>query len=314
MKMMRSKPVMKIRHGIEYGVMYIVMKAVQHTALPTIMCVADRLGDFVFFVLKTRRHVVLRNLSVAFPHMEYTEKLRIARRAYRNFAAMVLEYCRFPVLTKDDVLSMVSIEGEESVKAALAAGKGGVMVAGHYGNWELMGAALALKGYPVCFLVGEQHNRLVDDKMNAFRELMGISIIHRGVAVRGVLKALRQNMFVALLSDQDAGKDGVFVDFFGRPSSTHQGAAVFALKTGSPIITGVPVRHGRFKHRVHVGVIATDQYKGVTDENVKALTQAYTAFLEDQIRKHPDHWFWMHKRWKSCPDAEQSSVSSTIYD
>jgi len=311
---MKSKTVMKIRHGIEYFVAYLVMVSLQHTKLETAIKAAERLGDFVFFVLKTRRKVVFDNLSIAFPDMSYEEKYRIARRSYRNFAKMIFEYCRFPVLTKEDVLSVVSVEGEKEIDKALKAGKGGVMVAGHFGNWELMGAALALKGYPVCFLVGEQHNKYVDNKMNEFRELMGIKIIHRGVAVRGVLKALRQNQFVALLSDQDAGKDGIFVDFFGRQSSTHQGAAVFALKTGAPIITGVPVRVGKFRHHVICGVIKTDQYSGVTDENVKALTQAYTTFLEEQIKKYPDHWFWMHRRWKSRPEPKQDNSAGAGYD
>ncbi len=304
---MKSKIVMKIRHRIEYIVLYVIMVSIQHATLKSAIRAAERLGDFVFFVLRTRRKVVYDNLTLAFPEKSEEEKLKIARRAYRNFAKMIFEYCRFPVLTREDVLSVVTIEGEGEIKKALDGGKGAVMVAGHFGNWELMGAALALKGYPVCFLVGEQHNRLVDNRMNEFREMMGIKIIHRGVAVRGVLKALRDNMFVALLSDQDAGKDGVFVDFFGRQSSTHQGAAVFALKTGAPIITGVPIRYNGYKHRVVMGVIRTDQYSGVTDENVKELTQAYTSFLEQQIRNHPDHWFWMHKRWKSHPLQEDEN-------
>jgi len=305
---MKSKRVMKIRHRIEYIVLYVIMVLLQHTTLKSAIRAAERLGDFVFFVLKTRRKVVYDNLTLAFPEKSEEEKFKIARRAYRNFAMMIFEYCRFPVLTREDVLSLVSIEGGEKIEEALEHGRGAVMVAGHFGNWELMGAALSLKGYPICFLVGEQHNKLVDNRMNEFREMMGIKIIHRGVAVRGVLKALRENMFVALLSDQDAGKDGVFVNFFGKLSSTHQGAAVFALKTKSPIITGVPIRYDGYKHHVVCGIIKTDQYNGVTDENVKKLTQAYTSFLEEQIRKYPDHWFWMHKRWKSHPVMENESI------
>lgn len=214
---------------------------------------------------------------------------------------MTLEYMRFPAFNKEKILSLCSLEGTQNFDWALKNGKGGVVVAGHFGNWELMGAAIALKGYPVSFLVGEQHNKMVDDRMNNHRSLMGIQIIHMGVAVRGVIKALRSNEFVALLSDQDAGKEGVFIDFFGIPSSTHQGPAIFALKTGAPILFGTAIRLPKGRHRMVCEVLTFDHLKGLTLENIREVTQAYSSLLEKWIRRYPDHWFWMHKRWKSKP-------------
>jgi KDO2-lipid IV(A) lauroyltransferase len=271
------KTMKRVRHRIEYG---ILVSAV--------------------FVLN-RRKVALDNLRSAFPEKTEAERAVICGRAYRNFAKMVFEYSRFPVLKKEDVLSLCSVEHRERIDDLLSEGRGAVLVAGHFGNWELMGAALAMMGYPVSFLVGEQHNRLVDDMMNRNRERMGIGIIHMGVAVRGVIRALRSNGFVALLSDQDAGREGVFVDFFGRPSSTHQGPAVFALKMGSPILFGSAVRLDGGRMRMEMDVLHFDDLKEVTPENIRTVTQAYTRLLEKAVREHPDHWFWMHRRWKTEP-------------
>jgi KDO2-lipid IV(A) lauroyltransferase len=297
----RVKGIKKIRHGLEYGILVSAVFVLNRLPLRWVLGFADALGWTAFSIVRIRRRVTLDNLRIAFPEKTEDERVAIGSRAYRNFAKMVLEYSRFPVLKKEDVLSLCTVDGGEKIDQVLAGGKGAVLVAGHFGNWELMGAALALMEYPIFFLVGEQHNKRVDDMMNRNRERMGIGIIHMGVAVRGVIKALRGNGFVALLSDQDARKEGVFVDFFGRPSSTHQGPAVFALKMQSPIVFGSAVRLAGGRMRMEFEVLRFDDLKEVTPENIRTVTQAYTHLLEQAIRRHPDHWFWMHRRWKTNP-------------
>ena len=303
---MKSKVWKNVRHRVEYVFMLGFVLLAWMVSLKTILLAADVLGWFAFSVLRVRRRVVLDNLAQAFPEKSEKTRIEIARRTYQNFAKMIVEYIRFPLLDRDTVLSLCKVEGLEHLDWALDGGKGAVMVAGHFGNWELMGAAIAQLGYPVSFLVGEQHNRLVDDMMNQHRELMGIRIIHMGVAVRGVIKTLRGNGFVALLSDQDAGRDGVFVDFFGRKSSTHQGPAIFALKTGAPVLFGSAIRLPRGRHRIVCERLCFDHLEGMTPENIQEVTQAYTRLLERAVRKYPDHWFWMHRRWKSRPPEERS--------
>jgi KDO2-lipid IV(A) lauroyltransferase len=296
---MKRKTWNNFRHGVEYLFVQGLLLVLWNVSLKTALTLADGLGRFVFSVLRVRRKVTLKNLADCFPEKSEPERFQIARNTYRNFTKMVFEYMRFPKMKDPDVLGVCTMEGEENAKRALRKGNGGVLVAGHFGNWELMGAFLAKKGYPVSFLVGEQHNRYVDRLMNRCREHMGIKIIHMGVAVRGVLRALRENGFVALLSDQDAGKEGVFVDFFGRPSSTHQGPAVFALKTGAPVLFGSAIRLPYGRHHIVAELLDFSHLTEVTPENIRIVTQAYTALLEKAVRSHPDHWFWMHKRWKT---------------
>lgn len=301
---MKSNVLKKIRHRIEYFLLLAVMLLTWMASLKMVILMADLLGWFTFSVLRVRRKVVLDNLSWAFPEKSKKERLAIAARTYKNFAKMVLEYTRFPLLDRKTIFSLCKIEGLENLDWALEKGKGAVLVAGHYGNWELMGAAFAQMGYPISFLVGEQHNKLVDDMMNYYRELMGIRIIHMGIAVRGVIKTLRNNEFVAMLSDQDAGQEGVFVDFFGRKSSVHQGPAVFALKTGASVVFGSAIRLPRGRHRIVCERLSFDHLDGLTPENILEVTQTYTNLLERMIRSHPDHWFWMHRRWKTSPSEK----------
>ncbi len=302
---MESRGWKKIRHRVEYSFLLVMMIFIWMVSLKTVLMIGDFLGWFVFTVLRVRRRVVLDNLAHAFPEKPVGELLAIARRSYQNFAKMVFEYIRFPLLRREEVLSLCKIEGKEFIDWALERGKGGVLVAGHFGNWEFMGAVLAQMGYPISFLVGEQHNKFVDDMMNEHRRLMGIRIIYMGMAVRGVIRTLREGGFVALLSDQDAGSEGVFVDFFGRRSSTHPGPAVFALKTGAPILFGSAIRMDRGRHRIICERLCFDHLEGITPENIREVTQAYTTLLEQAIWAHPDHWFWMHRRWKArSPDEK----------
>lgn len=301
---MASKRWKSIQHRVEFIILRGFLIIIWLVPLNTVLMIGDILGWFAFSVLRVRRRVALDNLAYAFPEKSREELEVIAKRAYQNFIKMTIEYMRFPLLDKEEVLSLCRLDCGKELDWIIQNGKGGVLVAGHFGNWELMGSAIAQTGYPISFLVGEQHNKRIDDMMNHHRELMGIHIIHMGVAVRGVIKALRSNGMVALLSDQDAGKDGVFVDFFGRKASTPQGPAVFALKTGAPILFGSAIRLPGGRHRVEGEVLRFDHLKEITPENIREVSQAYTTALEKSIRAHPDHWFWMHRRWKTRPPEE----------
>jgi len=289
----------KIKHQIEYLFTRGVGILVQILPYNAAVFIGSFLGDLAFSLLRIRRKVTIDNLKRAFGKT-YTEKefRKIAREAYRNIGRGFVEYAMFPVL-KNRLDKLVEFEGLENFDKALKDRKGAVLIAGHFGSWELMGAATRQKGYPIDFLVGEQHNLLVDNLMNKYRQLMRIGIIKMGVATRGVIKALRNNRFVAMLSDQDAGRDGAVVDFFGYPASTPKGPAAFALKTGAPIIMAFIIRKNNGKQRVILEEPIYIQESSNKEEDIRKLTQAYTSLLEDYVRKYPDHWFWPHRRWKS---------------
>lgn len=135
--------------------------------------------------------------------------------------------------------------------------------------------------------------------MNDYRRCMGIGIIKMGAAAKGVIRALKNNRFVAMLSDQDAGNDGTAVEFLGRPASTPKGPAAFALKMDVPIIMGFIIRENKRRQRIIIEKPIFIEKTSDKEDDIRRLTQAYTSVLEEYIRKYPDHWFWPHRRWKS---------------
>ncbi len=290
----------KIKHKIEYWITHLSARVLRILPYRLALSFGSFLGVLAFDLVRIRRKVTLINLKNSLGDEKNIKELRrIGRRAYKNAGRSFVEYCLFPSLNKEKISRMVEFEGAENFDEALKRGKGAIVVAGHFGSWELMGAAACQMGYPVDFLVGEQHNILVDNLMNDYRRSMGIGIIKMGAVAKGVIKALKNNRFVAMLSDQDAGKDGTVVDFFNRPASTPKGPAAFALKMDAPLILAFIIRRNNRRQKIAItGPITIDRRKN-KEEDIRRLTQAYTSVLEQYIRKYPDHWLWPHRRWKS---------------
>jgi KDO2-lipid IV(A) lauroyltransferase len=290
----------KTKHRFEYGLTYLSGAFLRILPYRLALSFGSFLGFLAFDVLRVRRNVTLINLKNSLGDQKNIKELKkIGRRAYKNIGKSLVEYSLFPSLNKKKISRMVEFEGAENFDEALRRGKGAIVVAGHFGSWELMGAATSQRGYPVDFLVGEQHNILVDNLMNDYRKSMGIGIIKMGAAAKGIIKALKNNRFVAMLSDQDAGNDGTVVDFFGRPASTPKGPAAFALKMNAPIILGFIIRGNKEKQKIIIEKPIFIEKSENKEDDIRKLTQAYTSVLEHYIRKYPDHWFWPHRRWKS---------------
>lgn len=299
---MSKRVTKKIGHLIEYGALLVMIRIIWLLPLETMLRFADALGTFAFSVIKIRRSTVMDNLRSSFPEKSETEIEGIAKRSYQNFAKTTFEFIAMFKLDDDTLFSRCEFVNQHCLEDVFKLGKGGVLVSGHFGNWELLGAAIARLGYPMYAVVANQHNAYADRLMTQYRAKMGTTVIHVGVAVRGVIKALRNNGFIALLADQNARHDGVFVNFLGRPASTPKGPAVFSLKTGAPMVFGTAVRLPGGKHRFDIELIPHDHLTGgAIDENIQALTQIFTSKLEAKIREYPDHWFWMHRRWKTKP-------------
>jgi KDO2-lipid IV(A) lauroyltransferase len=260
------------------------------------------LGAFVFSGLGIRRAVVMEHLERIFGE-ERTDRelLTIARDSYANFGRMTFEYMWFPRMTRRRVESLIRVTGAEHLDTALAAGKGAVLVSGHFGNWEVL-ATLASRGYPMTLVVGEQHNILVDGLMNRLRARFGAELVPVTGSLKGVLRALRDNRVVCLLSDQDAGRKGTFVEFLGAPASTPYGPARFAARTGAALLPAVVLRHEDGNNEIIVcPPVPVPPAGSPKEERVRALTQGYTSAFEEFIRRYPEQYFWMHRRWKTRP-------------
>lgn len=260
------------------------------------------LGVVAFDLFRIRRGVTLENLKASFgDRFDETQRRRIGRRSYINFAKSMVEFASIGRLSPERIRRIVRIEGAEHLDRCLDRGRGIMVVTGHFGSWELLGAASVAHGYPVDFLVGEQSNSLVDDMMNDLRSAAGIGIIARGIAARGIFASLKKNRIVALLGDQDARRSGIFVEFLGRPASTFQGAAQFALRMKSPIVCCYIVRLAGEEHvAVFMPPIEVDP-EAEREGEIRRLTEEHTKAFEKAISLHPDHYFWAHRRWKTKP-------------
>ena len=238
------------------------------------------------------------NLRAAFPGLPVRGLRGLCAAAYRHFGSVAASLATLPRMRERAIGRWLFCDSLEVVEQACAEGRGCLLVSGHLGNWEIGGGATALRGIPTTFIVASATNKLVEELMDRQRTAMGVEVVKRRRATRGILSALRQGRLVAIMIDQDAHEDGAFVPFFGRLASTPRGPAVMHLRTGAPIVFGYSVRLPGERFRSHYERVDT---AGITDAD--ELTALLTAKLEAAVRRYPEQWFWMHRRWKSRPAA-----------
>jgi KDO2-lipid IV(A) lauroyltransferase len=257
------------------------------------------LGAIVFDVIGFRRKVTVTNIREHLSgNRARLSAVSVGRESYANFGRGVAEFARLPRTGTGYIRDHIEMEGLDHLDAALAGGRGAVLVTGHFGSWELMGCALAKVGYPMTFLVGVQRNPLVQDLMNRLRDACGIPVVEPA-SLLATTRVLRDNRFLAMLADQDAGSKGVFVEFLGELASTPAGPAWLAFVAGAPVITGFIVRSDLDKHRIIIEEPCSVDGALPKEEAVQQLTQAYTSTIETYVRRYPDHYLWAHRRWKT---------------
>jgi KDO2-lipid IV(A) lauroyltransferase len=252
-----------------------------------------------------RRGVVEGNLRLAFPEWEARQVETTGRRCYEIWGQALVDYLRIPKLRDPAAWAEVMgpVRGIEYLEEVLRGGRGAILLSGHFGVFEFIGAATAAAGHRVDFVVQPQSNAWVDHWLTERRQSLGVGVIRRGSELREVLRRLRGNACVAMAADQDARGLGVFVEFLGRPSSTPTGPAVLSLRTGAPIVMGFAVRGADGRHRFTAVPALEFAPSGDFDADVAALTQLHTSVLEQWVRRHPEHWYWLHRRWKTEPPA-----------
>jgi KDO2-lipid IV(A) lauroyltransferase len=262
------------------------------------------IGRLGFFPLKFRRALVEKHLRWAFPERDDAWIRATARAAYAHLGREAIATIRLARMSRDDVLARTTVIGLDEFRAALEAGNGLVLASGHVGNHEIGAAALSARGIPLDLVVQRQGNPLFDASLIESRRRLGLGVIDRFHATRLAIKALRSGRAVAFAADQNAGKAGIFVPFFGRLASTHRGAALFAVKTGAPLFLGTSLRKGN-GYEVQLQRVDVPR-EGDLDDVVYRLTIAFTERLEAVVRQAPEQYLWLHRRWKTRPPGETS--------
>jgi KDO2-lipid IV(A) lauroyltransferase len=300
----------KIKHFLEYAGLLLLVQMAALLPLKWLLALGAGLGRFTFGILRIRRQVTLDNLLHAFPEKSAPELYAIARQNYENFGMMMMEYLRLPKLPQQELEALTSFRTPAHAapwREALAEGRGAVCMTGHFGNWEYLGAMVA-RHFPMAFLYQPQNNPFVDALIRRTRADVNMPSIPRH-SVREILRALRERKFVALLADQDAGKSGIFVNFMGRPASTASGPAAFVLRTGAPMLLVFSLRQPGGRHVIETELLRFNfPETGSEQEKIHAITQRWTEVLEKYVRRYPDHWFWMHRRWKTVPPAQNGAA------
>jgi KDO2-lipid IV(A) lauroyltransferase len=290
---------LSMKETLEYLFFILLNKLARLMSFRTTGRVGSALGSIVFALTSFRKRVTFENLRHAFPQLPETRRREIARGAYRNYATSLLQMLWASGQPEEGLLRVVRVKNKEVLERAAEQGKGVLLLSGHFGGWELLVSAFRLAiGRPFCIIVQHQRNGKIDALIDGYRRRFGNETIPMGPSVREVLKALHEQRYVIMLGDQSAAKESIFVEFFGRPAATHRGAAAFSLKTGAPIVMCFLIRQ---KDQTYEAVLEDVDRLGLdayTEENVTELTRRHVALLESYIREHPDHWLWMHKRWK----------------
>jgi len=290
-----------VRDQVEYRLVLAVRGIARRLPDALVDAWGTALGLTFYALDRAHRRVALTNLEQCFPNRAPAERRAIARATFGHFGRVLLRLLTFSALTPEQMLARAEYEGDERVRLAYAQGKGVLFFTGHFGFWECQAMAHAVKLRPIGVLARTLDNAPLNDLLERMRTKTGNSVIYRQGAVRRVLKTLAAGEGVALLIDQHMhSPDAIWVNFFRRPAATTSSLAALALRTGAAVIPvfAHPLPGGRYRF-VYEAPVEPPKEDG--PEAIREFTQRCTDVLEMHVRKRPDLWLWMHRRWRDSP-------------
>ncbi|MDY0126567.1 MAG: lysophospholipid acyltransferase family protein [Candidatus Cloacimonadaceae bacterium] len=251
--------------------------------------------------LGIRRDVASTQLKKVYPDWSERRIKKVLKGIYRQMGLNIIEEY---LMSDADLSQKTRIKGREHIDAALAKGRGAILATGHFGNWEAA-RILPLKGIPLSVIIKKQRNILFDDYTNAIRKRSGLRLIDMKRGLRDILIDLKENRVIAILADQNAGSRGLVLDFLSYPASHWKGVAKLSLRYQIPIIPGFVVRTEDDKLCFEFSPMIYHPELEDKEENYEQVLSQIIAITETYIHKYPDHWFWVHKRWKHAYDMFQ---------
>jgi Kdo2-lipid IVA lauroyltransferase/acyltransferase len=304
----KAMPAVRVRHWAEYWLVRAVAGVLAAMPLGLALRCCEAVASVAWLLDVRHRRIGMRNLAIAFPDRSVTERRRILHESFRNVGRMLAELVHLPRLTDAQLRDMVRFEDEAGWEAAITAPRdtGGLILSGHFGNWELLVYAHGRRGHPVSMVHRTIGNALVDRWFNAIRARAGTRLLRKSHAATSVLRALRARELLVLPFDQNSTRrQGVFVPFFGLPASTNAGLARIALRGGVPVVPVFIVRQGRAaRHVVRLLPIMYAEPTGDFERDVVETTARFSRVFEAMVREHPEQWLWVHRRWKTRPAGE----------
>jgi Kdo2-lipid IVA lauroyltransferase/acyltransferase len=294
------------RLRLEYFGSWALVKTLGMLPRPAALALGQVLAAMFFHCSHKLREIGEWNLKLVWPELDSAERRRIVRGVFSNFGRLLAEFCQMPKLRPNSVSQVVIYDGFENFAEAVQRGRGTLFLTAHFGAWELCPFAHALYGHPLKFVVRPIDNPLIDDLVNRYRTLSGNQIIEKKNALKEILTTLKRGGSVGILIDQNTTREaGVFVPFFGVPACTTTSLVTIAARTGAAIVPGVLIwdsdlRKHRLRFEPPVELVRT----GNPQQDIVENTVLCNQILERLVRKNPDQWLWVHRRWKTRPEGE----------
>lgn len=260
---------------------------------------AHLLAFLFYYIIPVRKSTVIGNLKLAFPELSSDEAKRLTYKSYYSFAVTIVEIMCIPYMRVSELKSMVSCPGLHLIRQKYDENKGAILLTAHFGNWELGAVSVGAQlGIPLYVAAKPQRNGLVGNWLNMMREKFGNKVVMLGMSFRNIFKELKNHHIIGLVGDQRGDPDGPRVTFMGISSAVYPGTAVLAIRTGAPVIVCIVARQADYSYTAFVEIIETAELEGTEEEKIIEINQRYSSILEAYIRKYPEQWLWMHKRWK----------------
>jgi len=295
-----------MRFRLEYAFVLCLVKTIGMLPRPVARAVGIGLGQMVYLLHSKLRRVGMRNLEMAFPEMSRKQRRKVVRGVFTSLGRQLAEVCLFPRYTAENVSRVVIYDGFENFERASQRGKGVLFLTGHLGGWELSAFAHSLYGHPLRFVMRPLDNPYLDSLVRRYRTLHGNIPILKDDPVRELLRAMKEGATVGILMDTNMmPPQGIFVNFFGIPACTPSGLARIALRTDAAVVPGFTIwdpvlRKYRLRFDPALNLVRT----GDNDADIVANTQLFTKVIEDFVRRYPDQWLWVHRRWKTRPPGQ----------
>lgn len=295
----------KLQIDLEYRVARFVLAVFAGLPLRVAMRAGASLAVCFSWFAGTLRRTGERNLEIAFSELSIGERRRLLRQAFGNLGRLLGVFSHFSN-DHQHLKELVVCEGLDHLTDAQAAGHGVILFTGHIGAWELSSFALSLFDHPLSFLVRRIDNPKIEAMVDRARARLGNRTIDKRSAAREMLEILRKGGTLGILVDLNTlDREGIFVDFFGRSASTTFMVAKLALRTGAVVLpVFAPWDKERDRFLLKVDPPLSIERTGNEEEDVRRLTRQYTRIVEDYVRRYPDQWLWIHRRWKTRPPGD----------
>jgi Kdo2-lipid IVA lauroyltransferase/acyltransferase len=295
-----------MRRKLEYAAAWPFIKILGTLPRPLSRAFAIGLAQLVYLLHFRLREVGMRNLAMVFPEKSVAERKRILRGVFTSLGRQLAELCQFPRYTPENIDEVVVYDGLENYERAYARGKGVLFLTGHFGGWELSAFTHSLHGHWLHVVMRPMDNPYLDRLLQRYRTMYGNKTVAKDDFVRGLLAAMKAGETVGILMDTNmTPPQGIFVDFFGIPACTASGLARIALRTDAAVVPGSTIwDEGLQKYRLRFDPALDLVRTGDLEADIAANTQMFTKVIEDYVRKYPDQWLWVHRRWKTRPEGQ----------